>query len=305
MEYSTVNICGHRKEVSKICYGCAAAWARPLISDDFAESLFLKALEGGITYFDTGHSYGIAEYRIGKILAKNCINRDKVVISTKFGTRIQNGRYTHDVSREWILKSVETSLKRMGLSFIDVLYVHGPKLADFTDEFFSVLEDLKRQGIVGLIGANSFDVSVIDYIEKNRCVDVVMLDYNIVKRDREPLINRLYESGIQVVAGQAMAEGLFSNDLFKLRNAKDLWYVARTIGRKSSRELFCQAWKYRFLNQYGAVKASQIALKYVIDNPKVLSASVGTCSLSHLESNLNAVDVNISESLLQQIRNIR
>lgn len=119
----------------------------------------------GITYFDTGHSYGNAEERIGKILQiSKTFKRDKIVISTKFGTRIVNGRLVHDVSPEWIRESVNTSLRRMGISYIDCLQFHGLQTSDFTEELYHVLEELKEKGIVKAVGANSFDTDILEFI---------------------------------------------------------------------------------------------------------------------------------------------
>lgn len=77
--------------VTPLCYGCAAAYARDLISDAQAVMLFNSAYEQGIRFFDTGHSYGKAEARIGLALKQCSINRSEIVISTKCGTRMNGG----------------------------------------------------------------------------------------------------------------------------------------------------------------------------------------------------------------------
>lgn len=292
--------------VSPLCYGCAAAYARNLISDDKAIELFVKAYEYGITTFDTGHSYGKAEERIGKALRCNSgIRRNEIVISTKFGTRNIEGKYVHDVSLEWVKRSVDLSLKRMGISYIDILYIHGPHIEDLRNEkLFNYLSDLKTQGVIKATGANTFISEYIDYICKNKCFDVIMLDYNIIKQYREPQIKALYENGIGVVAGQAMAESLFLSDIYRLREKKDFWYLARTLGRKDSRKLYFQARKFRFLNKIPKYDGSQIALKYVIDNPYISSASVGTCSLEHLQKNVEAINIKIPTHIKKQIKKV-
>lgn len=290
-------------EVSSICYGCAGAWGRELISDEKATELFRAALSLGINFFDTGHSYNKSEERIGKALSSLSTSEKKnIVISTKFGTRIKDGKRVHDTSRDWVLKSVETSLERMKIDRIDLLYVHGPQIYDFNDSFFRTLEELKSQGIVKAVGANTFDTGVLEYIAKEKCLDVVMLDYNIVRQDREPIIKKFYDEGIGVVAGQALAEGLFSKELFRIRGLKDLWYIARTFGRKPSRELWQKSKNYRFLNNVCNIKGSELALKYVLDNPYVASASVGTCSPEHLRSNINAASVSIPPEIYDKIK---
>lgn len=291
-------------EVSPLCYGCAAAYARDLITDQKAIELFQKAFELGITTFDTGHSYGKAEERIGKALkALPAIKRNQIVISTKFGTRKIDGKLVHDVSTDWIKKSVDLSLERMGIDYIDVLYVHSPQMQDLADDkMFACLDDLKRQGIIRASGANVFDEQRIKVISDNELFDVVMLDYNIVKKNREPIIEELFNKGIAVVAGQAMAESLFLNDLYRIREIKDIWYLARTFGRKQSRDLYFLAKKYRFMNKIPGYDGSQVALKYVVDNKYISTASFGTCSIEHLIKNVDALNLVIPDEIHKRIQ---
>lgn len=290
--------------VTPLCYGCAAAFARNLIDDQQAIDLFRAAYDYGIRFFDTGHSYGKAEERIGLALKSNSdINRKDIIISTKFGTRQINGKLVHDVSLDWVKQSIETSLKRMGIDYIDILYIHGPHKRDLENEkLLTLLHDYKKQGIIRATGANSFNLDCIQQILDGHLLDVVMLDYNIIKQDREPIIQKLYESGLGVVAGQALAEGVFHKDLYKIKSKKDLWYILRTFGRKPSRELFFSGFKYRFLNRLKDFDGAQIALKYVLDNKYISSATFGTVSLSHLKNNVDSLNLEIPKEIISQIK---
>ena len=165
------------------------------------------------------------------------------------------------------------------------------------------LDDLKSQGVIHATGANTFFSHIINRIADDRIFDVVQLDFNIAKQIREPEILKLSENGIGVVAGQAMAESVFLNELFKVRKMKDFWYLARTIGRRASRELFFEARKYRFLNNLKDLDGSQVALKYVIDTPGVSSAAFGTCSFEHLKKNIAALDIDIPIDIRDRIKN--
>lgn len=289
--------------LSPLGFGCASVWGKDMISDHQAQELFEKAYELGITYFDTGHSYGNAEERIGKILqTSKTVKRDKIVISTKFGTRIVNGRLVHDVSHEWIRESVNTSLRRMGISYIDCLQLHGPQISDFTEELYHVLEELKEKGIVKAVGANSFDTDVLEFICREKRLDFVMLDYNLMRRDREELIQKLYGNGIGVVAGAPLAESLYSNRVFKIRGKKDIWYLARAV--KNFRKQFFQGWKYRFINHVEGVTGSQIALGFVLDNPMITSAVFGTTTMSHLEENAKVTGMDMPQGVLEKVRSV-
>lgn len=289
-------------KVTPLCYGCASAYARDLISDDTAVELFKKAYDLGVRFFDTAINYGKAEDRIGLSLKKNNIDRNEIVISTKGGKKFVDGKWCQDINSKSIKENVETSLKRMGIDYIDVLYLHGPALEDLNDDVLNCFEELKKEGKIRACGANTFSSTVIDHIIRTKCLDVVMLDYNIVRQNREPQIKSLYENGIGVVAGQALAESLFLSDLYKIRGKKDIWYLARSFGRKPSRQLYFEARRFSFMNKLKGYDGSQVALKYVLDNPYITSASVGTCSFDHLQKNVDALDVDIPDEIRDRIK---
>ena len=289
--------------LSPIGFGCASIWGNRLISDSDAIRLFETAYDLGITYFDTGHSYGMAEERIGKALRQGSVPRDRIVISTKFGTRIVDGKPVHDVSPAWIRESVQTSLRRMGLETIDLLSIHGARSGDFSEETFFTLKALKQEGLVRFVGAStSNDASLIEEISRHDWFDYVFLRYNILNRALEPLIETLSEKQIGVIAGAPLAEGLYSKRIFHPRSKKDLWYLARAAAhfRKQVRE----GRHYRFIEQADGMTGAQIALRYVLDNPHVTSAVVGTTSAEHLRSDLQALQMTIPPEILHQIQSI-
>ncbi|MBQ7541893.1 MAG: aldo/keto reductase [Clostridia bacterium] len=289
--------------LSPVGFGCASVWGNSLISDHDAVKLFEQAYDLGITYYDTGHSYGMAEERIGKALANRFVPRAKIVLSTKFGTRIVNGKLVHDVSADWIRESVRTSLRRMGTDYIDLLSIHGTRRSDFCDEVFSTLAALKQEGLVRAIGAStSNDAGLIAEIGQNGRFDYVFIRYNLFNRHLEPLMHSLYENGIGVIAGAPLAERLYSNRVFLPRSKKDVWYLVRAVAR--FRKQLLQGRKYRFINHVDGMSGAQIALRYVLDNEDVSSAVVGTTSLDHLKDDLLALQKEIPADVLQKIKSI-
>ena len=291
-------------ELAPIGFGCASIWGNNLISDDDAISLFEKAYSLGVTYFDTGHSYGVAEERIGKALQRGVVPRDQIVISTKFGTRIVDGRLVHDVSPAWIRQSVETSLQRMHTGYIDLLSIHGARHSDFMPEVFDALHELKREGVVRAVGAStSNDAGLIEEISRNDWFDYVFVRYNILNQSLEPLLSSLHQKGVGVIAGAPLAEGLYSNRIFRIRSKKDLWYLARAAAH--FRRQLIQGQKFRFINHVDGMTGAQVALRYVLDNPAVASAVVGTTSAEHLQSNLQALQMTLPPDVLSRIRNIK
>lgn len=291
-------------EMTCMGFGCASVWGKNLITDEQAQEIFEQAYSLGIRYFDTGYSYGCAEERIGKILKiSKIVRREDIVISTKFGTKNVNGKYIHDFTPEWMNHSVKTSLKRMGIDYVDLLLVHGPQVADLTDEYLNAMRKLKEKGIVKAIGINTFDTDVIEFVCKTKCFDFVMLDYNILKQEREPIIDQLYQSGIGVIAGAPLAESLYSNRIFKIRKIKDIWYLARAI--VNFRGQLIKGRRFTFVNKVPGMTGTQVALKYVISNPHVTTAVFGTTTPSHLIDNVKAKDVVIPKDVLKRIKSTK
>lgn len=288
--------------LSSIGFGCASVWGNRLLSDRDAIALFETAYSLGVTYFDTGHSYGLAEERIGKALKQGAVPRDRIVISTKFGTRIVNGKPVHDVSPAWIRESVETSLRRMGTDYVDLLSIHGARSSDLCDETFDTLNALKQDGLVRFVGAStSNNAELIEEISRQERFDFVFLRYNILNRALEWLIEELFNKQIGVIAGAPLAEGLYSDRIYHPRCKKDLWYLLRAAAhfRRQLRE----GRRYRFIDNVDGMTGAQIALRYVLDNPHVSSAVVGTASVAHLREDLLAEKLTIPPDVLNRIRN--
>ena len=293
-------------EISQLGFGCAAAWAKsvmgkPMISDDEAQKLLETAYELGIRYFDTGFNYGFAEERLGRILEKSkVVRRDQVVISTKFGERVENGKWIPDFSPEWMNKSLRISLKRMRIDSVDMLMCHGGEINDMTPDLLFEMQKLKEKGIIKAVGINTFDTDVIEWVAKTKSFDFVMLDYNILRQDREVLIKKLYDNGIGVIAGAPLAESLYSNRIFKIKSMKDLWYLARAVVR--FRGQLIKGLKFRFINDVDGISGTQVALKYVLDNQYISSAVFGTTTIVHLEDNVKAQEIEIPDMVYQKIR---
>lgn len=284
-------------------FGCASVWGKSMITDEQAKNIFEEAYNLGIRYFDTGYSYGCAEERIGKVLqSSNIVKRENIIISTKFGTKKVGNKYVHDFTPKWMTHSVKTSLKRMGIDYVDLLLVHGPQVSDLTDEYLATMRKLKKQRIVRAIGINTFDTEVIEFVCATKCFDFIMLDYNILRQDREELIKKLYDNKIGVIAGAPLAESLYSNRIFKIKSVKDIWYLARAFVK--FREQLIKGRKFRFINKVQGITGTQIALKYVLDNPYITSAVFGTTSSAHLIENVSSKDLVIPTDVIKKIRGV-
>jgi aryl-alcohol dehydrogenase-like predicted oxidoreductase len=273
--------------VSEIGFGCASWWGKPAFAERTALGLVHAALDLGVTLFDTGASYsrGAAEPRLGRALKGRDVS--KLVVATKAGTfHAGGGRIGRDFSAAAVRASAERSLANLGLERLPLLQLHGPELGELSDELLAELAALKARGLVRAIGVNSFDPAVIDHAIGLAVIDAVMIDYNVLRPEREPLIARAAAAGKGVLAGMPLAMGHTGLKVTKIRGVQDLWYAARGLVRHR-REVRAGA-RFGFLHRLEGLSGSQAALAYVLANPAVSAAVIGTTRLAHLKEDLAA-----------------
>ncbi len=290
--------------LSKIGLGCASLWGMESFDEATAIRIFGGALAAGVNLFDTGHNYsgGNAEVRLGKAIRSLGAQRRDLVLSSKCGTK-QVSRWSHqkDFSPQWIRQSLEMSLERIGTDYLDLFLFHSPQIHHLTEEAMETIHALKRQGLVRAIGVSSPGGQVLTYICEHKNFDFVLLGYNILTQQLEPDIQKLHNQGIGVIGGSPLAHGLYSQDIFKIRSSRDLWYLARAL--KNFRGLLIKGRRYSFINRVDGFTGAQVALGYVLQNPCVSATIFGTTSEVHLQSNLKTADLSLPAGLIEKIRN--
>lgn len=293
-------------KVSEIGFGCASFWGKKIFNEAEAIDLVHLAIAGGVTFFDTGSSYsgGNAEPRLGLALSRLAsTKKHELVVATKAGTCLgKYGRLYKDFSPISVRKSVESSLARLTLDTIPLLQLHGPEMSDFTDELLTTLVRLKEEGKIRNLGVNSFNMNVIEYVMTLPQFGVVMIDYNIIRPERDGIIKKLASQKFGVLAGMALAGGLYSDQRFKIKGLHDLWYAARAL--KNHRSDIMRGRRFHFINHEDGWTGDNIALAWVLRNPDISCAVIGTTRQSHLLSNLNASGRTLSADTYNKIGRI-
>jgi aryl-alcohol dehydrogenase-like predicted oxidoreductase len=280
--------------VSEIGFGAASWWGKPQFNEIRAARLVDAAIAGGVTFFDTGSSYsgGNAEPRLGRVLKGR--DASGLVIATKAGTFAEGRTIRRDFSPAAVVASAERSLRNLGLEVLPLLQLHGPSVAELTDDLRAALAGLKARGLVRALGVNSFDPAVIDHAIGLPDFDVVMVDYNVLRPEREPLIARAAAAGKGVLAGMALAMGHTGGQVAKIRAPRDLWYAARGLLRH--RREVAEGARFGFLHRRSEMTGSQAALAFVLANPHVACAVVGTTRMAHL------TELTLPPDLMARIR---
>jgi aryl-alcohol dehydrogenase-like predicted oxidoreductase len=289
--------------VSEIGFGAASWWGKRQFDEAAAVRLVHAAIDGGVTFFDTGSSYcaGEAEPRLGRALR----DRDaaRLVVATKAGTyHAGHGRIGRDFSPAAVTASAERSLRNLGLDVLPLLQLHGPAAEELTDDLLDSLLTLKTRGLVRALGINSFDAGVIERAVGVAAFEVVMIDYNVLRLDREPLIARAAAAGKGVLAGMALAMGHTGLRVARIRAPRDIWYAARGLARH--RADVVRGARFGFLSKVESMSGAQAALAFVLDNPNVACAVIGATRMGHLHDDMAASGLTLPPEIMARIRAI-
>ena len=224
MEYVKLGNTG--LEVSKICLGCMSfgdptKWIHSwVLNEEDSRKIIKKSLDLGINFFDTVNVYGLgaSEEILGRAL-KDYANRDEIVIATKVSGAMGEGPNSSGLSRKAIINEVEKSLNRLGVDYIDILYIHRWDYETPIEETMCALNDLVRAGKVLYLGASSmyaWQFAKAQYIaEKNGWTkfSVMQGHYNLLYREEEREMNPLCnDMGVALVPYSPLAAGRLTRD---------------------------------------------------------------------------------------------
>jgi len=284
-------------QVSQIGLGCSGFWGNRRFPEAEAERMVRRALERGVTLFDTGHNYAAfnAEPRLGRILQRAFAThpRDGLVISSKAGTLTGqagiSGAEQRDFSPAAIERSCAASLRNLHCDHLDIFQLHGIGLEQISDELLTALERMRRSGMFRLLGINTHTGAVMRHLAERRGpFDVALIDYNALQQDREPVIAAMHAAGIGVLAGTVLAQGHLLPARPRVPRLADAWYLARAWLKPSSRALMRSAKAMqRTIARVGSQAPAQTAFAYVLQNPAVASGVLGTTRVASLDQVLD------------------
>lgn len=277
-------------KVSEISFGCMSLGENQAQTD----SLLHKAYDHGINFFDTADLYdkGMNELHVGTALKPI---RQKVVIATKVGNQWKpdGSGWDWNPSKDYILKSVEQSLRRLKTDYIDLYQLHGGTIDDPIDETIAAFEQLKEQGKIRWYGISSIRPNVIkEYIEKSNIVSVMMQYSLLDHRPEEEVLTLLNDHQISVITRGAVAQG-------RLLGKKEGAYLQFT-----SSEITKAAKSIAKLAEDLNKQKIDVALAYVLNQPAVASAVTGIRTAEQLDEAIAALQEwpELTKSQLEDLR---
>jgi L-glyceraldehyde 3-phosphate reductase len=284
---------------------------RPL---ELSRAIVLHAFDQGITHFDLannyGPPYGSAEETFGRIMESDLRPyRDELVISTKAGWDMWPGPYGDFGSRKYLLASLDQSLGRMGLDYVDIFYSHRFDPETPLEETMGALDTAVRQGKALYVGISSYSAErTKEAAAILRKMGTPLLihqpSYSMINRWIEPdLVNVLKDEGIGCIVFSPLAQGLLTD---RYLNGIPEGSRASRPGSFSNKLLSDENLaKIRALNEIAKRRGqtlAQMALAWVLRDPVVTSALVGASSVAQLEQNVAALDkLEFSKAELEEI----
>ena len=272
---------------------------RPL---DTSRAIVLRAFDLGVTHFDLannyGPPYGSAEENFGRLMQSDLAPyRDELVISTKAGYDMWPGPYGEWGSRKYLFASLDQSLHRMGLDYVDIFYSHRFDPETPLDETMGALDSAVRSGKALYVGISSYSAiktreAAAILRELGTRLVIHQPSYSMLNRWIEPdLLDALEEEGVGCIVFSPLAQGMLTD---KYLDGVPAGSRASREG-SLSRELLTEQTvaKIRALNDLAARRGqslAQMALAWTLRDPRMTSTLVGASSVEQLEANVAALD---------------
>jgi len=300
VEYVNLGSTGLR--VSRVCLGMMSfgehesrRWALP---EEEAEPIVRRAVEGGITFFDTADVYngGQSEVVTGRVLPK-LLTREEMVVATKVCMQTMPGENGRGLSRKHVLASIDASLGRLGMDYVDLYQIHRWDPTTPIAETMEALHDVVKAGKARYIGASSmfawqFAKAQATAARRGGTRFVSMQNhYNLVYREEErEMIPQCIDQGVAVLPWSPLARGLLAGN--RTREGERL--TTRAGSDPFGDTLYVPEVDFDVVDRVGEVAGergvanAQVALAWLLSRPAVTAPIVGATRVGHVEDALAA-----------------
>jgi len=299
-------------DVSPICVGCMSfgdpdrgnhTWT---LDAEQARPLIRRALEAGVTFFDTANVYsdGSSEEITGRALA-DFARRDEVVLATKVHGRMRQGANGAGLSRKAIFAEIDNSLRRLGTDYVDLYQIHRWDYTTPIEETLEALHDVVKAGKARYIGASS--MYAWQFSKALYTADLhgwtrfaaMQNHYNLLHREEErEMLPLCADQGIGVIPWSPLARGRLARDwdATTARGATDEF--GRSLYQDGDRRIVDAVAQVAGAR---GVDRAQIALAWLLRNPVVTSPIVGMGRDKHLDDALAALEIELTDDEVEQL----
>lgn len=267
------------------------------------KKILLRAFDLGITHFDLANNYGfpargMAEENLGKILKSDLgPYREQLLISSKAGYDFWPGPYGNWGSRKYLMSSLDASLKRMGIDYVDIFYHHRPDPQTPLEETMGALSDMVRQGKALYVGISNYKKEeaqkAIAILKANGTPCLIHQPrYNMFERwPEDGLLQLLEKEGVGCICYSPLAQGALTNKyLHGVPEGSRASRKGTTVGdRYLTEEKLDQIRRLNEIAESREQTLAQLALAWVLRRPEVTSVLIGASSMAQLEDNVKVV----------------
>ncbi len=294
-------------KVSRICLGCKTygvpeRGGHPWTLDEEKSRPFIKrALELGITFFDTANVYsdGTSEEIVGRAI-KDYAKREEVVIATKLNGRMRPDPNGAGLSRKAIMSEIDASLKRLGMDYVDLYQIHRWDYQVPIEETLEALHDVVKAGKARYIGASSMYAwqfaQALYTADKNGWTRFVSMQnhYNLVYREEErEMLGLCADQGIGVIPWSPLARGKLTREWDETTPRSETDAFGKTLyGTYASDRAVVE--KVAEIAAERGVPRAQVALAWMLDKSVITSPIIGASKMSHLEDAVAALSVKLT-----------
>jgi aryl-alcohol dehydrogenase-like predicted oxidoreductase len=313
MDYVRLGSTGLR--VSRICLGAMSygdpAWRRWVLPEESSRPFIKRALEQGITFFDTADMYslGKSEEVLGRAL-RDFAKRDQVVIATKVFNPMSDDPNDRGLSRKHVMASIDASLRRLSTDYVDLYQIHRWDFETPIEETLHALHDVVRSGKARYIGASSMmswqfakSLYLADLHGWTRFV-AMQNHYNLIYREEErEMIPLCVEEGIGVIPWSPLARGFLAGN--RKRGSRTATVREETDayahGLYYSDADYDVADRVVDVAKVRGVTPAQIALAWLLQKPGVTAPIIGATKLEQLDQLVDALAIRLSDEDVRRL----
>ncbi|MGD0724075.1 MAG: aldo/keto reductase [Spirochaetia bacterium] len=302
-------------KVSRICLGTmtygSSKWRDWVLDEQDARPFFKRAIDLGINFFDTADMYslGMSEEVTGRAL-KDFAKRDEVVIATKVFNPMGPGPNARGLSRKHIMDAIDSSLRRLGVEYVDLYQIHRFDADTPLEETLQALNDVVRAGKARYIGASSMYawqfMKALLLAEAHGWTRFVSMQnhYNLVYREEErEMIPLCIDQGIGVIPWSPLARGFLAGN----RTQEKGGVTTRSKSDEFAHNLYYQPEDFTIVDRVKAVSQvigktmPQVALAWMLSKQYITAPIVGASKAAHLEQAVDALSIRLSAEQLKTL----
>ena len=317
MQY--VNLGKTGLKVSRLCLGMmtygSKKWRQWVLEEEEAKPFVGRALEAGINFFDTADIYSVGESEriTGNLLKHFGVKRENVVVATKVFQTMSDDPNDRGLSRKHIMDSIDKSLKRLQMDYVDLYQIHRWDRNTPIEETMEALHDIVKAGKARYIGGSSMYAwqfaKALHTSERHGWTRFVSMQnhYNLVYREEErEMIPLCIDEGIGLIPWSPMARGFFAGN----RKPGGGGETTRAKGDAFADELYFRDEDFKVaecaqeIAKARGVSGPQIALAWMLNKPHISAPIIGASKLEHLDQAIAALEIKLSDEEVKRLEEL-